>query len=242
MYHTRPSPPSPTQLCFPHLRVYARTVVEDADAILKEVMGALIDERFGEFSRLVEALKRDVALTQARKRSEAEGLITRLLESEVNWICVNDVDLQRIQKEVEAGLAQPGHERRKSVEAELWGEDPSAVPEMGTEGAGLGIGKSGKPLLQTEESRELRAMQLALHAYVRLLLRRIFYAVPMNVRNVIMNEFRQDLVHLVAEKYNDEAKLRTLMSEEMYINHKRAQRGERKMALEDMLRKLDLLS
>ena len=32
---------------------------------------------------------------QAKQRS----LLARLLESEVNWICVNDVDLQRIQKE-----------------------------------------------------------------------------------------------------------------------------------------------
>ena len=248
--HTTPTahPPHPRQLCFPHLRVYARTVVEDADAILKEVMGALVDERFGEYHRLVEALKRDVALTQAAKRAEAEALITRLLESEVNWICVNDVDLKRIQKEVEAGLAQQQQQqagqygRSKSVEAELWGEDLGGVPEMSTEGAGLGLGMGGRPLLQSEDSRELRAMQLALHAYIRLLLRRIFYAVPMNVRNVIMNEFRQDLVQLVAEKYNDEAKLRTLMSEEMWVNHKRQQRGERRTALEDMLRKLDLLS
>jgi hypothetical protein len=193
----------------------------------------------------VEALKRDVALTQAKKRTEAETLITRLLESELNWIFVNEVDLQRIQKEVEAGLLHPAaaERRRGSVEADLWGvEDPSQVPEASTEGAGLGIGRTGKPLLQSEESRELKAMQLALHAYMRLLLRRIFYAVPMNCRNVIMNEFRQDLVHLVAEKYNDEAKLRTLMSEELWINHKRQQRGERRGALEEVLRKLDMLS
>lgn len=34
--------------------------------------------------------------------------------------------------------------------------------------------------------RELRAMQLSLDAYVRLLLRRLFYAVPMNVKNIVM--------------------------------------------------------
>jgi len=196
-----------------------------------------------DYNRLVEALKRDVATTQAKKRAEGDALIGRLLDSELNWTCVNDVDLQRIQKEVEAGLAQPGADRRRSVEAELWGvEDPSQVPELSTEGAGLEIDRNGKPLLQSEESRELRAMQLALHAYMRLLLRRVFYAVPMNCRNIIMSEFRQDLVHLVAERYNNVVTLRSMMSEELWVNHNRKQRGERKGALEEVLRKLTLLS
>lgn len=52
------------------------------------------------------------------------------------------------------------------------------------------------------QSRELRAMQLSLDAYVRLLLRRLFYAIPMNVKNIVMGEFRRDLVSLVAQNYN----------------------------------------
>lgn len=225
------------------LRAYAVCVIEDTNSILKEVMDALIDERFGDYGRLVEALKRDVAQTQARKRTEAEALIGRLLDSELNWIFVNEVDLQRIQKEVELGLQQPGTDRQRSVESELWGEDAAEVPETATEGASvLGVSRTGKPLLQSEDSRELRAMQLALHSYLRLLLRRVFYSVPMNVRNVMMNEFRQDIVTLVATHYNNTDRLRTLLHEEMWVNHQRKQRGEQQTALEDVLHKLDLLS
>ena len=65
---------------------------------------------------------------------------------------------------------------------------------------------------------------------------------PMNVRNIVMNEFRRDLVALVAEKYNDEPRLRTLMSEELWVHQRRSQHKERQEALEAMLRKLDHLA
>ena len=54
--------------------------------------------------------------------------------------------------------------------------------------------------------------------------------------------FTTHIHSLVAEKYNDEAKLRTLMSEELWLGHRRQQRSERKEALLEVLRKLDHLS
>jgi len=85
-------------------------------------------------------------------------------------------------------------------------------------------------------------MQCTLHYYVRLLLRRVFYAIPMNTRNVMINEFRHDLVSVVAARYNDDIKLRALMSEELWAGQSRQQRAVRKAALEGMMSKLDLLS
>jgi len=85
-------------------------------------------------------------------------------------------------------------------------------------------------------------MQLSLDCYVRLLLRRTFYTIPMMVRSMMINEFRQDLVSAIAEKYNDEPRLRTLMLEEMWVNQKRQQEAERQAALEGVLRKMDQLS
>jgi hypothetical protein len=238
------------ELFIPALRRYAREVMDDADSILKQVAGALVEERFGAYSRLVESLKRDVALVQMDKRGESETLIQRLLEAEVNWIFVHEVDWMGIQKEMEKGMISGGAATaavaaaaKREQAMDLWGDMGESGEEHEQEaGAGAGTTKANKPFLQTETSRELKAMQHALHSYVRLLLRRVFYAVPMNARNVMMNEFRQDLVHLIAEKYNDEVKLRSLMSEELWVGQSRQQRAERKDALEQVLKKLDVLA
>ena len=37
----------PSQICFPVLAAYAKSIKDDADYILKEVTALLIDERFG---------------------------------------------------------------------------------------------------------------------------------------------------------------------------------------------------
>ena len=135
------------------------------------------------------------------------------------------------------------------------GEGTASVPRprlsnpvlAGTGGAGNGkllhptaAGEGGGRMSSAE--RELRAMQLSLDAYVRLLLRRLFYAIPMNVKNIVMGEFRKDLVALVARRYTEEAKLRALMSEELWLGHKRVQAQERMASLEGVLASLDQLS
>ena len=153
------------------LRKYAAEVMEDADSMLREATGILMTERFGDYPRLVESMKRDVAVIQTAKRTEAETLITRLLEAELNWVFVSDTDLLRIQKDVEVGIAGgpvPKHD------ADLWSLDE---PEATNTEA-----KPKKIVTDDQSNKELKAMQLALDAYVRLLLRRIFYAVPMNSR------------------------------------------------------------
>ena len=47
---------------------------------------------------------------------------------------------------------------------------------------------------------------------------------------------------LVAEKYNDENKLRTVMSEEIWLGQLRQYRNERRIALQGVLQKIDRLS
>lgn len=96
--------------------------------------------------------------------------------------------------------------------------------------------------MQSSHSRELQVMQCTLHYYVQLLLRRVFYAIPTNTRNVMINEFRHDLMSVVAAKYNDDIKLRALMSEELWAEQSRQQRAMRKAALEEVMGRLDLLS
>lgn len=144
--------------------------MEDADTILREVTDILMAERFGDYPRLVESLKRDVAVIQAQKRTEAETLISRLLEAELNWVFVTDTDLIRIQKDVEMGISGGPVPKQ---DADLWSMDE---PET------AGANKAKKILTDDLANKELKAMQLALDAYVRLLLRRLFYAVPMNSR------------------------------------------------------------
>lgn len=212
------------ELCVPLLHVYAREIMEDAHAMVKQVAGTLVEERFCNYTRLVESLKRDVATVQATKRTEGEALIQRLLEAELNWLFVDDVDGAKIQQEAQKTLLGGG-----GKDMELWGmdEEDSAA-------------KNGPKL--TAQNRELKAMQCALHYYVMLLLRRTFYAVPMATRNIMVNEFRADLVTMVTERYNDELKLKTLLAEELWLGQSRAQRAERKGALEEAMKKLDLLS
>jgi hypothetical protein len=246
------------EVCFPVLRLYAKSIKDDADHILREVTSLLIDERFANYPRLAESLKRDMGFIQVAKLKDVEALIQRLLEAELNWVFVSEKDLRNIQKEVEAGLnGHPiSHEDDLPLmihrEEDMGAAGARVAPESGNgsrpsagaaPGTTAGGGVAGNRLRPEEgTNRDLRVMQLSLDAYVRLLLRRVFYAVPMNVRNIIMNEFRRDLGALVAEKYNDEPRLRTLMSEELWINQKRQQHVERQKALEGVLRKLDQLS
>jgi len=278
------------EVCFPVLRLYAKSVKDDTSYILREVLSLLIDERFVNYPRLAEALKRDVAVMQQGKVKEVEGLLDRLLEAELNWMFVSEKDMLLLQKEVEAGLSlssQQLHLQQQQQQQQDW---PS-ISEEGTEvssssssslsiplGTRRSSGALGGPaaaaaaaalaafssssssassslasptvpatrLLRPEGgnafNKELRAMQLSLDCYVRLLLRRAFYTIPMMVRNMMINEFRQDLVSAIAEKYNDEPRLRTLMLEEMWVNQKRQQEAERQAALESVLRKMDQLS
>lgn len=236
-----------------------------------------------------------------KQRTDAEGFIDRLLESELNWIFVSEKvkrcthpsihpppthtrthqsthppsppysnpppppphqkhhpkqrktqqDLRLLQREVESGLsggAVPTLQDDWPLISDVTLSGPDSGDDTGPRPRPPNpVLAAGKAPLRPEggaggANRELRAMQLSLDAYVRLLLRRLFYAIPMNVKNIVMGEFRRDLVSLVAERYNEEAKLRSLMSEELWINHKRAQTSERVASLEGVLRKLDQLS
>jgi len=229
-------------LIFPVLRVYAREVIQDMDGILGYTARTLVEERFGPYTRLFEALMRDVTQVQAAKKEEAEGLVGRLLEAELNWIFVDEVDMAFIVQETEKDVAaseRGGKAGRRTEADDMW---EGLGGEGGGEGGGVGRGKSGKMFLQSDHSRDLQTMQCTLHYYVRLLLRRVFYAIPMGTRNVMINEFRHDLVSVVAAKYNDDIKLRALMSEELWAGQSRQQRAVRKAALEGVMSKLDLLS
>ncbi len=232
------------EVCFPVLRLYANSVKDDADHILKEVSFLLIEERFVHYPRLAEALKRNVLTIQQSKVKEVEALIDRLLEAELNWVFVSEKDLRQLKKEVEAGLN--GQQPSNHLD-ELISEHVVASPAVGKEtttGSAAPVTLPARRGLRPEEgmNRELRAMQLSLDAYVKLLLKRVFYVIPANVRNLILNEFRRDLVALVAEKYNDEPKIRTLMCEELWVGQKRLQEKTRGQALETVLSKMDLLS
>jgi hypothetical protein len=236
------------ELVSPVLRLYAKEVISDMDGMLGYTAQALVEERFGPYTRLLEALMRDVTQVQAAKKGEAEELVGRLLEAELNWLCVDEVDLAFIVQETEKDVAasERGETAGRRKEADdMWeglGGEGGEGGQGGQGGGGLGKSKSGKVFLQSEHSRELQAMQHTLHYYVRLLLRRVFYAIPMGTKNVMINEFRHDLVSMVAAKYNDDVKLRALMSEELWAGQSRQQRAVRKEALEEVMGKLDLLS
>lgn len=170
-----------------------------------------------------------------------------------SWVWVSEKDLHLLQREVETGLSG-GAVPTLQDDWPMISEVAIPGPDSGDDHSNGGprvrppnpvmAGTNGKQSLRPETgaNRELHAMQLSLDAYVRLLVRRLFYAIPMNVKNIVMGETRRDLVSLVAEKYNEEAKLRSLMSEELWVNHKRSQTQERMKSLETVLHKLDQLS
>ncbi len=234
------------ELVFPVLRVYARGVIQDMDDMLQYTAQELVGERFRSYTRLLEALMRDVTQVQAAKKEEAERLVGRLLEAELNWNFVDEVDLAFIAQQIEKDVAanERGESAGRMEADDMWdalGVEGGAGGGAGGEG-GLGKSKSGKVFLQSSHSRELQVMQCTLHYYVQLLLRRVFYAIPTNTRNVMINEFRHDLMSVVAAKYNDDIKLRALMAEELWAEQSRQQRAMRKAALEEVMGRLDLLS
>ena len=51
-----------------------------------QVTGLLLDERFADYPRLAESMKRDVAKVQQLKLEQAEDFVARLLEAETNWV------------------------------------------------------------------------------------------------------------------------------------------------------------
>jgi hypothetical protein len=93
------------ELVSPVLRLYAKEVISDMDGMLGYTAQALVEERFGPYTRLLEALMRDVTQVQAAKKGEAEELVGRLLEAELNWLCVDEVDLAFIVQETEKDVA-----------------------------------------------------------------------------------------------------------------------------------------
>jgi len=255
------------EVCFPVLRQYAKNVKDDTAHIMTEVFSLLIDERFVNYPRLAEALKRDVLVVQQEKMKVADELIDRLLEAELNWVFIREKDMHLLQKEVETGLGVSTHPQQKMHEWSLIAEGGAESKTSGSsnsssninalftslEGTAAAASSSSslaRPTVPAASSvlrpaglsQEVRAMQLSLDGYVRLLLCRNFYAIPMNVRNIIVNEFRQGFVATVAEKYNDEQRLRMLMLEEMWVNQKRQQDAQRQVDLEGILLKMDQLS
>lgn len=207
---------------------------------------ALIKERFNGFPWLVESLKHEVNVLLEHKVTESQKVLDRVIKSEINWIFVNEADLNAIEREVAlnmagktggglgSGKAVPLQDRA-GMHGPHWSSDLSQVVSQAEMDGSQSIS-------YMDPSRDARIRELALDAYVRLMLRRVFYAVPMNIRNVMLNEFRRDLVSMVAEKYNEEAKLRTVMSEEIWLGQLRQHRQGRKVSLVDVLTKLDRLS
>ncbi len=169
--------------------------------------------------------------------------------NKVNWIFVNEADLNAIEREVALNMTGKtggglGAHKAAPVFAEPhdththWSAELSKVIGL-EELQGSGV---TAPLTQLDPDRDIRIRQLALDAYVRLMLRRVFYAVPMNVRNVLLSEFRRDIVSTVAHKYNNESTLRSMMSEEIWLGQLRQHRQDRKASLEGVLARLDGLS
>jgi predicted GTPase len=232
-------------VCGPVLRTYATALLGEASEQLREVAHILVQEKFRGFPWLIESLKHEVNLLLEKKKGEAERVLGRIVASEMNWCYLNETDLNAVEREVALNMAgktggglgfgkvAPSGEQQQQLH---WSAEMSEVLSPSERDVG------GKGLSRFDPTREARMRELALDAYVRLLLRRVFYAVPMNIRSVILDEFRHDLVSMVAEKYNDEAKLRTLMSEELWKAQQRQQRGERKASLTDLMKQLDLLS
>jgi hypothetical protein len=231
------------------LRVYTTALLEDVSSMLKDVTHALVQERFKGFPWLVESLKHEVDLLLERKKTEARRVLDRIINSEINWIFVNEADLNAIEREVALNMtgktggglgvnkAAPVFAEPHDCNAHWSAELSKVVGAEELQGSGFSA-----PLTQLDPDRDTRIRQLALDAYVRLMLRRVFYAVPMNVRNVVLNEFRRDLVSVAAEKYNSEHKLKAVMSEEIWLGQLRHHRQERKTYLEGVLAKLDRLA
>jgi len=235
-------------VCGPVLRTYAAGLLGEASEQLTEVTHVLVQEKCRGFPWLVESLKHEITLLVEKKKGEAEKVLGRIVASEMNWCFLNEADLNAVEREVALNMAgksggglglgkvAPSGEQQQQQQQLHWSAEMSEVLSPCERDVG------GKGLSRLDPTREARMRELALDAYVRLLLRRVFYAIPMNVRNVLLNEFRHDLVSMVAEKYNDEAKLRTVMSEELWKAQERQQRVERKASLTELMKKLDLLS
>jgi hypothetical protein len=181
-----------------------------------------------------------------KKKVDTEKVLQRIVTSEMNWCFLSEADLNAVEREVAlnmAGKSSGGLGMGKVAPAgEAKGNGLHWSAEMSDVLSPSTRAEEGGKLSRFDPTREARMRELTLDAYVRLMLRRVFYAVPMNIRNVMLNEFRHELVSMVAEKYNDEAKLRTVMSEELWRVQQRQQRTERKESLTDLLHKLDLLS
>lgn len=182
------------QVCGPILRVYTTALLEDISSMLKDVTHGLVQERFRGFPWLVESLKHEVDLLLENKKTEARRVLDRIINSEVNWIFVNEADLNAIEREVAlnmAGKTGGGLGVHKAVPTFAEPHDPSAhwsaelSKVVGPEELQGGV---MTPLTQLDPDRDMRIRQLALDAYVRLMLRRVFYAVPMSVRNVLLTE------------------------------------------------------
>lgn len=234
------------EVCGPVLRTYAAALLGEASEQLREVTHVLVQEKFRGFPWLIESLKHEINLLLEKKKGEAERVLGRIVASEMNWCYLNEADLNAVEREVALNMAgksggglgfgKVGPSGEQQQQQLHWSAEMSEVLSPSERDVG------GKGLSRFDPTREARMRELALDAYVRLLLRRVFYAIPMNIRSVILDEFRHDLVSMVAEKYNDEAKLRTVMSEELWKAQQRQQRGERKASLTDLMKKLDLLS
>ena len=236
-------------MCGPVLRVYTTALLEDISSMLKDVTHGLVQERFKGFPWLVESMKHEVDLLLERKKLDSRRVLDRIINSEINWVFVNEADLNAIEREVAlnmTGKTGGGLGVHKAAPTFAEPHDPSThwsaelskvVGPDELRGVALAA-----PLAQLDPDRDMRIRQLALDAYVRLMLRRVFYAVPMNVRNVVLNEFRRDVVSMVAERYNTEHKLKAVMSEEIWLGQLRQHRQERKASLEGVLARIDRLS
>lgn len=234
-------------VCGPVLTAYTAKLLADASQQLREVTHALVQEQFQGFPWLVESLKHEVNVLLESKKHEAEKVLERIIDAEMNWVYVNESDLNAIEREVAlnmAGKTGGGFGAGKAAPSTVSENDHGLhwSSEMSQALSPSERNGAGKALSQFDPSRDAHTRELALDAYVRLMLRRAFYAVPMSIRNVILSEFRGDLVSMVAEKYNDETRLRTVLSEEMWLAQQRQQRQERKVWLTDLVAKLDLLS
>ena len=233
------------EVCGPVLRAYATALLGEATLQLREVTHVLVQEKFQEFPWLVESVKHEINLLLQKKKGEAERVLGRIVASEMNWCFLNEADLNAVEREVALNMAGKSGGGLGFGKVAPSGEQPNQQLHWSAEMSEVlspserDVG--GKGLNRVDSTRDTRMRELALDAYVRLLLRRIFYVIPMNIRNVILNEFRRDLVSMVAEKYNDETKLRTVMSEELWKVQQRQQRVERKASLKDLMKNLDML-
>lgn len=128
----------------------------------------------------------------SKKKKEAERVLERLISAELNWIFVTEADLNAIEREVAVGMSAAKAKKDKNIDDEddsgpkHWSADLAQVVIIGEE--------TSSTSMLFEPGRESKIRELALDAYVRLMLRRVFYAVPMNVRNLLVTEFRKDIV------------------------------------------------